>query len=96
MGMSNSVADIAQLDSNVRSRPHCQVCDKYSHWQLALTIHLSRRGCWLFLQSHRQLCDAVSQLASEVQADEALSARIKHKFKIKNTVRWQQLLDCGV
>lgn len=40
---------------------------------------------WL-CQSHAQLCGAVSQLAAEVQADEALSARIMHKFKIKNTV----------
>jgi hypothetical protein len=39
------------------------------------------------LQSHAKLCSAVSALASEVQADEALSKRIKHKFKIKNTVR---------
>jgi hypothetical protein len=33
----------------------------------------------------------VSQLAAEVQADEALSARIRHKFKIKNTVSLNSL-----
>jgi hypothetical protein len=44
-------------------------------------------AAWWFRQTHGQLCDAVSQLASEVQDDEALSTRIKHKFKIKNTVR---------
>lgn len=46
--------------------------------------------CCMHSQSHAKLCSAVTALASEVQADEALSARIKHKFKIKNTVRPQQ------
>lgn len=39
------------------------------------------------LQKHGRLANAVSDLAREVQADQQLAARIKAKYKIKNTVR---------
>jgi D-lactate dehydrogenase len=38
-----------------------------------------------FKAKHRPMLDRISQLAARVREDEALSALIRHKFKIKNT-----------
>jgi len=38
-----------------------------------------------FRQSHAGLVDALAQLGADTRADEALAARIRHKYKIKNT-----------
>lgn len=50
---------------------------------------LSQPGsCWLSaaLQTHASLANAVTDLAREIQADSQMTARIKAKYKIKNTV----------
>eukprot|EP00878_Enallax_costatus_P006622 GHUV01006940.1.p1 GENE.GHUV01006940.1~~GHUV01006940.1.p1 ORF type:complete len:990 (+),score=266.56 GHUV01006940.1:206-3175(+) len=39
-----------------------------------------------FMRTHASVANAVSDLAREVQADQQLTARIKAKYKIKNTV----------
>lgn len=38
-----------------------------------------------FLHSHAVMVDALGRLGAETRADTALAARIRHKFKIKNT-----------
>jgi hypothetical protein len=44
-------------------------------------------ACWCCcLQSHGKLAAALSGLAREVQGDPQLAARIRAKYKIKNTV----------
>jgi len=43
-------------------------------------------------QTHAQLVEGVTQLAQEVQSDQRLSAQIRHKYKIKNTVSKMYML----
>jgi hypothetical protein len=73
-----------RVEHLLRGLPLHHVAAVHSH-ALPAMPHTTCCLC-ICLQSHAQLCGAVSGLAAEVQGDKALASRIKHKFKIKNTV----------
>eukprot|EP00775_Hariotina_reticulata_P013456 gene13456-13582_t len=92
---SIDAAMIGGIVANNASGMCCGVAENTYHTIKDIRVVLSdgtvldtgeEASCRSFLKTHALLAEGVKKLAQEVQSDQQLSARIRQKYKIKNTV----------